>query len=123
MKSRILPPNEWHRLDGNEQLGNVWPFLRPDDTRIVVVEDEGEIVATWAVVRVVHVEGVWVKPEYRRRSLRLVRQLFQSMYEAARQFGVRNVWTSASTPEVEHLLEKGKRAKLAPKSYVMSIGD
>lgn len=123
MTYRILPPMEWNKLDGTEQLGRIWPFLRPEDTQIVVVEDDGQIIATWAVVRVVHVEGLWVRPEYRRRSLRMVRMLFQGMYDAARRFGVRNVWTSAETPEVQQLLEKGNRAKPAPKSYVMSIGD
>jgi hypothetical protein len=53
----------------------------------------------------------------------LVKRLFAGMYEAARQFGVRRVWTSADTPEVEHLLEKGNRAARAPKSYVLSVGD
>lgn len=124
MRERILPRAEWHRLDINPDLRSVWPFLRPEDTRVVVVEDDaGEILATWMVVRTVHVEGVWVREDYRKRSTRLVRLLFQGMYAAARAFGVRNVWTSAGSPEVERLLEKGNRARPAPKSYVMSVGD
>jgi hypothetical protein len=87
-----------------------------------VVEDEGQIVGCWAVTRIVHVEGVWIDPQYRRRSVRIVKLLFRGIYAAAKFFRAKYVWTGADTPEVERLLEKGRRAYLIPfKSYVLAI--
>jgi len=61
---RFLPPDEWHRVKPTE-LGTLIPFAEPQNTAIIVAEDRGEIVGTLAAMQVTHLEGLWVKPEYR----------------------------------------------------------
>ncbi len=44
MRTRILKPEEWGRLDGRD-LGALLPFVEPQNIAVIVVEDAGEIVA------------------------------------------------------------------------------
>jgi hypothetical protein len=65
MRARILQPEEWQRI-GHEGMGDLLPFIEPQNIAIVAVEDEeGKIVACVSVLRVTHFEGLWIKPEYR----------------------------------------------------------
>jgi hypothetical protein len=61
LHSRELPEAEWPRL--SQHL----PELPPSGlARIIVVEDDGgRIVGYWCIVTAVHLEPVWVAPEYR----------------------------------------------------------
>jgi hypothetical protein len=121
MTPRILPVAEWHRLKGTA-LEEAVPHLDPKTTQIIVVQDRGEIVACWAVMLVTHVEGVWIHERYRRRSVRIVRALFEGMYAVARTFGARVVWTGSDSPDVTRILEKGNRARRVPfDSYLMTV--
>ena len=91
--TRILPPEEWGRLEGTE-LETVWPVLSPTDAQIVVVEDGPAIVGCWAVIRYVHVEGIWIAPAYRGRFA-VGRRLWRAMGQVARAWGASAVWTAA----------------------------
>lgn len=104
MTSRILPPEEWPRLAGTE-LETSWPQL-PRDAQVVVVEDGSRIVACWAVFRIVHVEGAWIAPKYRKRSPRITIGLLRAMQRAARAWGADYVWTGACTDDVRDLIWK-----------------
>jgi len=65
MNARILPPEEWARLDA-AHLPPTIPFVPSRDVAVVVVEDDaGEIVACMSVLKVTHFEGVWVDPKWR----------------------------------------------------------
>jgi hypothetical protein len=61
MSARVLPPEEWSRL--GEERAAFYSSVNPEDVRVVVVEDEGEIVATMAVMRMTHWECYWQAPE------------------------------------------------------------
>ena len=56
MTSRVLPPDEWPRLQGTE-AETLWPHLSADNSRVLVVEQDGAIVGTWVVMRLVHVDA------------------------------------------------------------------
>lgn len=58
---RILPREEWHRLDQEAQ--DLFRSLNPEDVAVVVVEDGGAIVARLGVMRIPHLEGFWMAPE------------------------------------------------------------
>ena len=56
--ARILPRDEWHRLD--EEARALYETMAPEDVAVVVVEDGGAIVARMAVLRVPHWESFWM---------------------------------------------------------------
>jgi len=102
MRTRILPPEEWPRLAGTE-AETVWPHLNPDNARVLVVEDDGEIVATWTLMRVVHAECIWVKPSHR-GLVSVARRLLMGLREIASALGAGKVWTASLSPEVTDLI-------------------
>jgi len=103
MTSRILPPEEWHRLADTE-LGPVIPDLTPERVTILVVENaEGQIVGTWALIRYLHAEGFWIHPDYRGHGS-VLRRLMTITKHTAEAMGELAVWTSTSHDEVRELL-------------------
>ena len=84
LTTRTLPPHEWPRLAGTE-AETVWPALHADHAEILVVEDGDRIVGTWVLMRMAHVECVWIAPEYR-GSLGVVKRLLNGMRELAGSF-------------------------------------
>lgn len=64
MNSHELRRSEWYRLQGSVLKDAA--LVLPPDARIVVVEKDRTIVAGAAVIRYVHVEGVWVAPEHQK---------------------------------------------------------
>jgi hypothetical protein len=77
MTTRILPPDEWHRLTGTE-LGGV--PLDPANAVVVVVEEDEDIVGRWAFLRVIHAEGFWIAPEHQKR-VAVFRHLLREMQD------------------------------------------
>lgn len=66
MTTRLLPPEEWARLEGT-LTGASWRRLDPEQAQVLVCEDHGTIVASAALFQVWHLEGLWVAPAYRGR--------------------------------------------------------
>ena len=88
MRTRILRPEEWQRLDGQD-LSALLPYCEPQNISVVVVEDDaGEILAHVAVLRVTHFEGLWIKPE-ERGNAGVFRALIRGAYSAPRTWGER----------------------------------
>lgn len=82
MRTRFLPPEEWHRVKGLE-VSALLPHVAPHNIALIVVEDDaGEIIGSLACLQVTHLEGVWVKPE--RRNGVVVRALLRQAYELAK---------------------------------------
>jgi len=81
MAARILAPEEWGRVDGLD-ISALLPFFKPENVHLVVVEKEGEVVATWAAMRQVTFEGLWVHPEHRRGKV--IPQLLRTTFDAAK---------------------------------------
>lgn len=73
MKARFLKPEEFDALD-TPGLPQITPYVPKRDAAVVVVEDEGRIVACMTVAKITHLESVWIDPE-RRGSARIVREL------------------------------------------------
>lgn len=119
MTSRILPREEWARLDGVD-LGQVLPLANPETVSVIVVEDAGEIVGCWAAFTILHAEGVWVHPDHRGKSS-VARRLWAQMGRLVRGSGARSVMTGAATPDIAALLEKHGGAPLPYQSYVLSM--
>ena len=119
MTDRVLPYEEWPKLAGTP-LGDVIGQLNPATTAILVVEDEqGQIVGCWAACTVVHAEGAWIAPSYRKRPSVTVR-LWRRMRQVIRATGATRVVTGANSPEIVALLER-KSAQPLPQEYVLCL--
>ena len=82
--TRLLPPDEWDKLKGTE-LETLAPYLNPEHTRIIVVENEvGQIVGCWSLLQFTHAEGLWIAPEHRNGSGVFRRLIIQLRKEIGR---------------------------------------
>lgn len=120
MTTRVLPPHEWARLAGTE-LEAVYPHMNPDDTEVQVVEDDdGRLIACWALLRVYHVEGLWIAPEHRGRG-RVALRLLEAMRRATAKVGARGVFTGATTDDVRALIQHANGVQLPGDHYMLPI--
>ena len=120
MITRILPPSEWHRLVGTE-AESIVPGLQPDDTRVLVVEQNGQIVGTWTLLRFVHVECIWIDPQHRRKAGVAVR-LLRGMVDLARAWGARSVLTASVTPEVTTMIQRLGGLPIPGEHFAIPVG-
>ena len=119
MNSRILPPEEWHRLDGTE-AEQLWPTLDPQNVRVVAVEDGDELVSCWVAMRVVHMECLWVKPSHRGLA-GVARRLFAGLRQVAVEWDLRGVVTSSLSPVVTDLIRRFGGSPLPGEMFVLPI--
>ena len=119
MTTRELPPDEWERLVGTE-LGEVWTRLSPSWAKVLVVEQDGEIVGCWALLSVLHAEGVWVSPTHRHRGA-VQRRLWAAMRDAVMAQGNWSVMTGAATAEIQALIEAHGGAKVPCDQYMLPM--
>jgi len=54
---------------------------------IIVAEDDGVIIGTWAATDIVHLEGFWIHPDHRKKS-RLPVRIVHTMVNTLRELGV-----------------------------------
>ena len=102
---RELPSAEWPRLQGTE-LGSTWEALPADRATVIVVENEdGLIVGTWAILSIVHTEGLGVAPPYQHRG-RVARLLLREGAKIMRRLGVTSFVTGAATGEMADYLDR-----------------
>jgi len=120
MTTRILDATEWARVPTD--LHALLPHVIPGDAQVVVVEDAGRIVASWAVLRVVHLEGLWIDPAYRGRA-GVARRLYEATLTAARRWTSGWAMTGAATDDVRALLDHAGAQKLPMDTYVMPLRD
>jgi len=117
--TRLLPRDEWPKLAGTE-LETVVTML-PDSAAVIVVEDAGVIVGCWSLLPVYHAEGIWIRPDYRRKggvALRLLRGL----RTVARRYGARAVCTASMDTTVSTLIERIGGQKMPGTHYTVPMG-
>jgi hypothetical protein len=104
MISRILPVEEWPRLAGTE-AASIVPGLDPLQTRVLVVEQDGQIIGSWVVLRMVHVECVWIDPSHRRKAS-VAARLLHGMRDIARGWNTKAVITGSVSPDVTAMIQR-----------------
>lgn len=103
LTDRILPPEEWYRLEG--ELVPLLPHLDPARVVIVVVEEDGVIVGRLVWIKADHVENAWMAPSHRgkaavaRRGWRRIRQLI-------RESGGKTMMVSANRADMAAMFAK-----------------
>lgn len=116
MTRRELPREEWSRLADTPELGPIWQTI-PPSARVVVVEAEGRIVATWCLLFVAHLEGAWVDPAHPVAAVALLR----GVRAVAGDLGLTSVWTGSTTPEVADILSRMGATRVPFESFMLPL--
>jgi len=123
MTRRMLTAGEFGQLIGTpfaDELPQLAAIADPAATRVLVVEDGGEIVAHWGVFRMPHLEGAWVRPDHRARGAAF-RHLLGGMRALLLSQGTPTVYTGADTPDVADMLTRLGAAPLAMIPYIWTV--
>ena len=120
LTTRILPPDEWHRLVGTE-LETVVACLAVDaPAHVLVIEQDECIVGCWLLMATWHVEGLWVAPTHRKRG-RVGQRLLDGMRTLVRGFGSHAVVTASLSTDVTTLLRKIGATELLGTHFLMRM--
>ena len=121
MTARVLDYAEWDRLP--EELDPLLMDLKPGQSRVCVIEDNGEIVARVILMSVLMAECLWVAPERRRTRVGL--KLLNLMKRTARSLGYQRVRTASISEDVTKLMCNPRiRAEAIPAlTFVMQVGE
>ena len=123
MNARILDPEEWGRT-GESSLPTLLPFVAPQNIAVVGVEDDGELAASVAALRVTHFEGRWIAPEHRGNA-GVFRSLIRQAY--AVPYGRGERWAIGAAADGDVRMASvcarlgGQRLPLTP--YALPLGD
>jgi N-acyl-L-homoserine lactone synthetase len=101
LTTRILPSAEWAKL-APTALEHVWEVLRAGTDRVIVIEEDGQVVGCWTLIPTVHVEGIWIHRNQRARG-NVARRLLHAMQDEAQKMGATAVVTSSLTDEIADL--------------------
>lgn len=119
MTTRILPRDEYHRLDPT-LLAECARDLSERQGDVLVVEDGDQIVGCWALFPVLHVEGLWIAESHQKRTS-VARRLWLGMKRLVKVRGGVKVATAACSDEVRALLAHVQATKLDGDHYVLSL--
>jgi len=100
MTHRLLPKEEWPRLEGTL----LWPAAKTfdPDARVMVVECDGEILACAAYYPQWHLDGVWIKPTAPKASVG--RRLLRMVRDVAHDIGLSYVWAMVASERSHKLV-------------------
>lgn len=118
MSVRVLPASEWDRLPETPHIAYAVP---PQDSRLVVLEENGEIVGTLFVARVTHFENLWLSPS-KRGNAKAAMELVEEAYRQARSFGSTWAWGASDTDKASAIIKRVGGKELAVKTFIIPIG-
>jgi GNAT acetyltransferase-like protein len=110
MITRVLPDAEYPRLVGTEA-----EHFHPPGSRVVVVEDDGQIVGCTVVFQAWHADCVWLHPQYRHGGA--ARALWRGM----RQLGIPAVIVAVKLSVMRRFLAKVRAVRAPEEQYVWTL--
>jgi len=120
MTVRELPPREWARLSETE-LGPLIEAMPPAHTMVLVVEDdEGQIVGCWGCYSILHVEGLWIREDHRRKGS-VGRRLWTAMRAFLVAKGAGGAVTASMDHDVTAMLERVGARKLPGEHFYVPV--
>jgi ribosomal protein S18 acetylase RimI-like enzyme len=100
MRTRILDYEAWDRLKLEAEANPLCEYATPENMDVVAVEDEaGKIIASLGVIRMTHLEGLWVAPKYRKNP-GVMRALLRQAFTLAQTRGEKWVLGGAANDEM-----------------------
>lgn len=102
MTVRSLPASEWPRLSETEAK-DIWQKLDPLMAKVIVVEEDDQIIASHVLLPVWHLECLWVHPDHRKRA-GVLRRLWRGMLATMQSMEISAVATAACSDDVRRLL-------------------
>lgn len=119
MTTRVLDVDEYDLLIGTE-ADAILPLLT-DDSRVVVVEHQGQVVGCHVLQRCLHAECLWIHPDHRGKAS-VARRLWAGVQREVREhFGARAFLTAAVSDDVRHLLEHVGATRVEADQYVVPV--
>lgn len=122
MISRTLPQGEWGKLS-NEDLAGLMRYAHPEDIRVAVVEDEGKIVGRCVVLKLTHLEGLWMDQEHKNAGV--TSALLGQVVKTAREFANQAVIAGAADGDerMYSLLARLGADRLPVSFFTLALGD
>jgi hypothetical protein len=119
MLARVLRPAEYAQLADTE-VGPLWSQLS-DQTRVVIVEDRGQLVGCHVLVPVVHAECLWIHPAHRGKTS-VARRLWTGVQREVREhFQARGFATAAISEDVRRLLQHVQAEPIPGQHFMVRI--
>jgi hypothetical protein len=118
MLTRVLKRREYWRLIGTE-LEKVYKSL-PKESKVLVVEQDGDIIGTWALIPYYHVECFGIKEGHRKKA-GVVRGLFRKMFKLAKSLEIESVITGSTSDEMTRYLNRLHAVELPGKHFALGI--
>jgi EAL domain-containing protein (putative c-di-GMP-specific phosphodiesterase class I) len=121
MRVRECVPSKWAETLKGTALEPAVPHLDSCGGRVAIVTDDaGKVIGTWALVSLLHAEGVWIDPAHQGKA-GVARLLWRQMQAFVREHGASSVLTGANTPEVAQLLERHGAHKIEATTYTLPM--
>lgn len=118
MRARVLEPGEWDKVS---DVPIMLRYAQPQDVQVVVVENnEGKIVGQMIVLRIAHLEGAWIDPEYRNAGV--VGELLKKTCETAQPWANEFVMAGAADENMVRILARLGAVHLPLQIYALGIG-
>lgn len=115
---RVLPPEEWpEKLRGTALEHR---DLNPACTRVVVVERDGQVIASCAALTLVHAEGLSIV-EVERGNPGVARALLQTLLEVLVSEGVPEVLSQSESPEMDGIFARVGGSAIPGTCWVIPI--
>lgn len=118
MQERILDQAEFERLKVNGLIPIHTDFF-PGDIKAIVVEEDGEIVGTMMVARVVLLDSVWVRPD-KKGNPGLIRRLLRKTQECAREWG-QFAMAQTRHDKICDLLKRNGATSMEVKTFILPL--
>lgn len=119
MTSRILPRDEWARLEGTL----LWPAAKSfaPESVVMVVERDGRIVGCAAYYPQWHLDGAWIAPDV--PPVGVGRRLLTMAKRVAQEYGIRSAWAMSMSPRSDKLVKAlGPVFALNCQHYDVNVG-
>jgi hypothetical protein len=119
MKARILPAEEWVKFE-DPKLPPLFSAMLPKEVSVIVVEDEEKIIARMLVMRITHLEGVWIDPEYKNAGV--TGALLRQTAAVVNSHG--DVWAMAGSADsvMTDILERMGGVQISADFFALGIG-
>ena len=114
--SRVLPAEEWGRLDGTE-LRDTWRALQPETTRVLVVEDGERIVGHWVLMHTINAHACRNEAGHEGAAA-----LMALAARVGEEWGVSRMLTSSESAGLSRLLRRHGAVPVPGDHFALPLG-